>query len=436
MMTNRLVGGVNVRFMTSTPETVRRFYEGTEGPNTIVFLVWDDSCLAEPSGKDGKQEMRLHIGDCKPGGYCSLDEEGDVFDPQPILDAIATLEANSNAELEVTAQDVLTSTITVTPTAGDPPADPYTLTINHPQESAGVHVNGGSIVGNALVLTTVNDEASPETPGAPISIDLSAFLSDPAPVQAIVGTGDVSVTDDGAGNFTIDYSDVDAVFAAGATTTLTGSGTAADPFIYDVQCMQQALVGLDGEALPKNSEVYVPADLGDAFGGTDLDDETKMIPIPVRSDNTPVIPAPLRCASRKMLQADIISIPDSTWTVAPVNDELDDPDALIVNGVFTAPCDGIYQLSWAAAVTFSTGEFGYAVQSRAVIQGTGTIFGSTVSKSAGSGNIGTVRSAMSAAAKMNAGQTFRLEINQKNENGAARDLHRETYMFANLTSLL
>jgi len=74
--TNRLVGGVNVRIMTSTPENVERFFCGTEGPNTLAVLVWDDSCLDEPSGKDCTHESRWHTGDCKKGGYPELPGAG------------------------------------------------------------------------------------------------------------------------------------------------------------------------------------------------------------------------------------------------------------------------------------------------------------------------------------------------------------------------
>ena len=126
---------------------------------------------------------------------------------------------------------------------------PTTFTIVKPQETDGVHFSGQpTFTGNVLAFPTAND--ADESPAAPFTVDFTPFVSDPAPIQSVVGTGDVTVATDPAGAVTIDYSDNDLEVLAGANVSITND--ADGNYIINVDCMQQQIngCGINGTVTP------------------------------------------------------------------------------------------------------------------------------------------------------------------------------------------
>ena len=138
------------------------------------------------------------------------------------------------------------------------------FTIIKPKETNGVHFSGQpEFTGNILTFPTVNDED--ESSATPFQVDFSAFVSAPAPIQSVIGSGDITTISDTVGNVTLDYTDIDLVYAGGANVTTSGTGTSDDPIIFNVDCMQPLINGCDANG------VSTPLVKGDGVLRDDID---------------------------------------------------------------------------------------------------------------------------------------------------------------------
>ena len=127
-------------------------------------------------------------------------------------------------------------------------------------------------------------------------------------------------------------------------------------------------------------------------------------------------------------------MPHAVWTTYPMDSETEDPTNAIVNGVWTAPCDGYVTASATHAITYTGVERTYTQESRLIIGGVGTFRGTSTQKQDGNQNIGTMRTSVTHNAWIQAGATITQQVYYETELGLDRNTQRDSHFSVMFTA--
>lgn len=221
--TNRLVGGVQMRFLLDTPANRTRFESGREAPNTLVILYGKDTC---------QYETRWHIDGKKPGGFSCIEEVGLTADAvKLIVESCIEGLADSVAANAAAIAALPPNTDTIPTGIAPGPADgQFTLTMSDGstlpgtvQLPADVTITPGTITASATGVT-----AWTLTDGTAIQFDYAALVS---PNDVDIASFAVVTNPDGSSTVTPTLGD---------GGTLPAFSTGPDTFL------QQPTLGADG----------------------------------------------------------------------------------------------------------------------------------------------------------------------------------------------
>lgn len=219
-------------------------------PGSRQWLL-DNGYLYQPVDKDGNPVGPCQIdvdslissaGGMDAGCNCfvqagaNVTVTGDGTETNPYVIAVAGGGGgiDTNATLSITNPDDGDGIIVITVTPNNGGA-PYNLTLPEPSSGGSstdtdTQLSNWTLSAAGLLSYDVLDVVGNNVIGSG-SVDLAGLISSPHP--NIVGSGDVTVTYDGASNtYTVDASGAAAdVYVAGANVTITGSGSPGDPYV-------------------------------------------------------------------------------------------------------------------------------------------------------------------------------------------------------------